>query len=136
MQLYLKRDSGTGVFRWIFRNFKGHIFYRVFSVIFVLKQCFQNHFFYKRQNHFSQARRLVLRDVFILRDVFRTQSNIYNVINIYSVFLTKSSILNLWMGSEHSSDLMILSLRETKHGVVVITTVQLTQSLNSGSVLV
>ena len=28
MQLYLKRDSGAGVFPWIFRNFQEHLFYR------------------------------------------------------------------------------------------------------------
>ena len=28
LQLYLKRDSGTGVFLWILRNFQEHFFYR------------------------------------------------------------------------------------------------------------
>ena len=28
LQLYLKRDSGTGLFLWILQNFKEHIFYR------------------------------------------------------------------------------------------------------------
>ena len=28
LQLYLKRDSGTGAFLWILRNFQEHVFYR------------------------------------------------------------------------------------------------------------
>ena len=28
LQLYLKRDSGTGVFEWVLRNFYEHLFYR------------------------------------------------------------------------------------------------------------
>ena len=38
LQLYGKRDSGTGVFLWILRNFKKHLFYRT-----LLDDCFYSY---------------------------------------------------------------------------------------------
>ena len=45
MQIYLKRDSGTGFFQWISWNFQEHLFYRKTSgrllLHFYLNCCFQ-----------------------------------------------------------------------------------------------